>query len=141
MKKPGKVQAIAVYSLVLGIMHAIGALGLLAYSLIAGLVTFGIGCLFLVLVPLPAAAAVLEIVYSTKLLPDPIKPTQLGKTVAIVEITCVLACLPLAVAAGIVSLVFYSDPEVKAYFDWANGRGAAAPAEPINPNATIISPS
>jgi hypothetical protein len=145
MQKPQKVQAIAIYSLVLGIMHALAALGILAYGLIAGLVTFGIGCLFLVLFPLPAAAAVLEIVYATKLLPDPIKPTQMGKTVAYVEIACVLACFPLAVAAGIVSLVFYGDPEVKAYFEWANGQGAGAPPpptpEPLDPGATMISPS
>lgn len=115
MPKPGKVQAIAIYTLVLGILHGLVALMLIAYGLIAGLLTFGIGCIVWILVPIPLVTSILEIVYATKMLPDPVRPNTMGKIVAIAEISNVLYCGVLGLTGGILSLVFYSDPEVKAY--------------------------
>jgi hypothetical protein len=148
MKKPGKVQAIAIYSLVLGVIHAMTTCFLLLYGFIFGLATFGIGCLIWILVPLPAVTSVLELLYASKLLPDPVQPTSLGKTVAIAEICNVLYCNGLTVAGGIVSLVFYSDPEVREYLlahGVTNIGGDPAlplprPEEPGSPGETIISP-
>jgi hypothetical protein len=151
VKKPGKVQAIAIYSLILGVLHAVTALMLLVYGLVAGVLTFGIGCLVWVLVPLPLATAILEIKYATMLLPDPPRPNSLAKTVAVVEIANIVYCNALTMAAGILSMVFYSDPEVQEYL-LAHGitnigvkPGAVPPPPPDPPSppadATIITPA
>jgi hypothetical protein len=115
-QKPGKVQAVAILSLVSGITNILWML-IVGFSIvIGGVASFGVGCLFIPIVIPPLVLGVFEILYAAKLLPTPIKPTKPSMTIAICEIACVLTFNPIPVAAGIVALVMYNDPTVKAYF-------------------------
>jgi len=118
-QKPGKVQAIAVLTLASGITNILWPLFLILIYLIFVLATLGIGIIFCLLVPLvilPMVLGIFEIIYAAKLLPTPIKPVKPSQSIAILEVICALTGNLIPVAAGIVALILYSDPEVKAYF-------------------------
>lgn len=112
-QKPGMVTAIAVMTLVNGILNILYSL-----SLTAGVVlgTFGIGLLCAPLTILPIVLGIFEILYATKLLSNPPQPTQPSQTIAILEIVCILFGNVVSTVVGILALVFYNDPAVKAYF-------------------------
>lgn len=108
-RKPGKVQAIAIMVLVSGILNCASGAVLLftcwmslmgAYSIVLG---------------------ILEIIYATKLLPDPIKPVVPAKYIAIMEIVNIVSCSVPSVAVGIISLVFYGEQEVTDYIHGSGG--------------------
>ncbi len=130
-QKPGKVQAIAVLTLASGITNILWmlVLGILVFPLIA-VATIGIGCLLYPLLILPIVLGVFEIIYAAKLLPTPIKPVKPSQSIAILEVVCALTGNLIPVAAGIVALILYSDPEVKAYF---GKYGLPAPTLPSVP--------
>ena len=115
MGKPGKVQAIAIYSLIVGILNCLYGLFMIVYGGVAGVFTFGFGCLLWILVPLPLITGVLELVYASKLLPQAPEPIQPFKVLAILEISNILCCNVLPMVAGILSLIFYTDPKVTEY--------------------------
>ncbi|MCU0241821.1 MAG: hypothetical protein MUF51_05305 [Vicinamibacteria bacterium] len=117
MKKPGKIQAIAIYSLVLGIINILLGGFWLLYGLFAGAITLGFGCIFAIPAPILLTTGIFEIVYATQLLATPIKVTSPWRFLAILEICNILTCNMFTMAAGIVSLVFYQDPEVAAYLE------------------------
>jgi hypothetical protein len=114
--KPGKVQAIAIMTLVSGIMNILWMIGWAFGILAFGISTFGLGCLLIFLVVPPLVLGVFEIVYAAKLLPTSARPVAPSQTIAILEIICILTGNPFALVAGILALVFYSEPDVKAYF-------------------------
>ncbi len=123
--KPGKVQAVAIMTLISGIGNILYMLILGFFVLLPiGIATIGIGCLFGILLIPPIVLGVFEILYSTKLLPTPIKPTKPSQVIAILEICCILTGNLYTVATGIVALVMYNDPAVKAYFE-ANNQSIA----------------
>jgi hypothetical protein len=118
--KPGYVQAIAIMCLADGILSVLGGLALVIIYL-CGIVTIcctplGIYCVVL---------GVFEIIYATKLLPDPIRPVPPAQYVAIMQIINIMNFDPIAPMIGILSLVFYSDAKVKAYFDAMQARPVA----------------
>jgi hypothetical protein len=116
--KPGTVAAIAILTLISGIVNII--IGLVGAISMAG--TFLLCCLS----PfcwLPIALGIFEIIYAAKLLPTPIQPVQPNQTIAILEIVCLIFGNVFAAITGILALVFYSDPSVKAYFAKINGQG------------------
>ena len=115
MQKPGQVQAIAIYTLVVGIINILTGIGW-GISLIG--LPVGIYCIVL---------GILEILYATKIMATPIKVDKPAKYIAIMEIVNVISFNLVSVAAGIVSLVFYNDEKVKAYF-----AGAGAPSTVTN---------
>jgi len=120
MPKPGYVQAIAIMCLADGILSLLGGAALVIIYL-CGIVTIcctplGIYCLVL---------GVFEVIYATKLLPDPIQPVPPAKYVAIMQIINIINFDPIAPTIGILSLVFYSDPKVKAYFEAIQARPPA----------------
>jgi hypothetical protein len=118
--KPGYVQAIAIMCLVDGILNILWGGGL---ALI-----FLCGCFTACLAPLgvyPVVVGILEILYATKLLPDPIQPVRPAQYLAIMQIINTILGDFISLAVGIISLVFYSDPKVKAYFDAVQARPAA----------------
>jgi hypothetical protein len=115
-QKPGKVQAIAILSLVSGITNILWMMLVGIFILIGGIASVGVGCLLLPLVIPPLVLGVFEIIYAVRILPTPIKPTKPSQVLAILEIICVITFNPVPVVAGIVALVMYNDPEVKAYF-------------------------
>jgi len=120
-QKPGKIQTVAILTLISGITNILWMLLLGLFILIGGIASLGVGCLFIPLVIPPIVLGVFEILYATKLLPTPMKPAKPSQTLAILEIICVITGNIVAVAAGIIALVMYSDPEVKDYFARVNG--------------------
>lgn len=109
--RPGTVTAIAIMTLVSGIVNVIwgvvAAGSVLASIVLICLVPFAI---------LPTVLGVFEIVYAAKLLYNPPQPIQPSSTIAILEICTILFGNVFSMVAGILSLVFYNDPVVKEYF-------------------------
>ncbi|MBN2386922.1 MAG: hypothetical protein JXB85_07870 [Anaerolineales bacterium] len=116
-QKPGKIQAVAILTLISGITNI---LWMLLLYMITSLGTAFIGCLALPFFVPPIVLGVFEIVFASKLLATPMKTNQPSPAIAIMEIICILTGNLVAVAAGIVALVVYNDPEVKDYFAQAN---------------------
>jgi hypothetical protein len=106
--KPGMVQAIAIMTLVNGIINILYGLGW-TVGLLATIVCWPIGAY-------PIVLGILEIIYAAKLLgsnPQGVKPAQ---HIAIMEICSILFGNVFSLTGGILALVFYSNDEVKAYF-------------------------
>jgi hypothetical protein len=106
--KPGKVQAIAIMCLVDGILNILWGLGLIV-SLLATIVCWPIGIY-------PIVLGILEIIYAAKLLPEPPTTRQPAKYLAIMQICNIIVGDFISLVVGIVSLVFFNDPEVVSYF-------------------------
>lgn len=124
MAKPGKIQIIGIISLVNGILNILYGIILIIGFLTFGISTLGIGLIFgIICCPLSIAPIVLgifEILYASKLMSNPPKPVLPGKTIAILDIACIIVGNMLSLAAGIVLLVMYNDPEVQEWFDELN---------------------
>jgi hypothetical protein len=112
-EKPGMVQAIAVMTLVNGIINILYAFGV-TLLIIIGSLGFGIICAPLTI--LPGILGIFEILYTVKLLPDAPQPTKPNQTLAILEICAILTGNVISFVIGILNLVFYNDENVKAYF-------------------------
>jgi hypothetical protein len=116
-QKPGKVQAIAIMTLINGVLNIMWGAGV-SFGLIFGIIT--IVCIPITI--LPAILGIFEIIYATKLLSNPPQPVQPSQVLAILEICCIIAGNAISLAVGILALVFYNEPEVKAYFARINGQ-------------------
>lgn len=115
--KPGEVTAIAIMTLISGILNITLGLGLI--------VTFTLGIVTIICIPLalyPIILGILEIIYAAKLLPNPPKPVEPAQYLAIMQIIDIVFGNVISLAAGILALVFYSDQKVKAYFARVSGR-------------------
>lgn len=113
--KPGLVTALAILTLVSGMINIMAGLGA-AIGMALSVVLLCIAPLGL----LPIVLGVFEMLYAIKLLsslPQPVRPNQ---TIAILEICCFLFGNILSCAVGVVALVFYSEPAVKTYFAKVN---------------------
>ena len=112
-EKPGMFTALSIMTLISGVVNIV-------YSLIVtgGIVlgTFGIGLLCAPITILPAILGVFEILYAVKLLANPPQPVQPSQAIAILEICCIITLNVISTVTGILALVFYNDPAVKAYF-------------------------
>jgi hypothetical protein len=124
MAKPGKIQIISILSLVNGIINILYGIFLIIGFLTFGVSTLGVGLILgIICCPLSIAPIVLgifEILYASKLMSNPPRPVQPGKTIAILDIVCIIFGNMLSLAAGIVMLVMYNDPEVLDWFDELN---------------------
>jgi len=131
---PGLVKTIAVLTLINGIINIFWGLILTGTIVIP---TFGLAllCLPLVLFTLlPTILGIFETLYSIKLLSDPPQPVQPSTTIAMLEILCVLTGNVFSMIVGILSLVFYNDPQVKEYFAHINRMPyPVAPKAPVPP--------
>lgn len=110
-KRPGLVTAITVMTLVNGILNILFT-GILALVLIPTLI--GWFCLPLALYPL--VLGILEVVYAARLLssaPPAVKPATY---LSVMEICAILVLNVVSLVVGILTIVFYGDPSVKAYF-------------------------
>lgn len=114
--KPGKVQTIAVLTLISGITNIIWPI--LLYT-ITSFATIFVGCLFLPFFVPPIILGIFEIIYAAKILPNPARPVKPSQTIAILEIISLLTGNLVSAATGIVALLLYNDPEVKAFFEHA----------------------
>lgn len=117
--KPGKVQAVAIMTLIDGILNILIAL-MWAVGIISGVVgTLGLGFFLLICCVVPiytVVVGIFEIIFAAKLLPEPPKTNEFSKPVAILQIINVVSFNMLSVVTGILALVFANDPEVVAYF-------------------------
>jgi len=115
-EKPGLVKTVAILILVSGIVNIFWGL-----VVTAGVVqTFFLACLSVFSI-LPTILGVFEIIYALKLLSNPPQPVKPANAIAIMEILCILSLNVYSMIVGILSLVFYNDKQVKAYFDSLNG--------------------
>ncbi len=110
LPKPDKVQAIAIMSLVDGIVNVIYGIVLISTFCLAPLGLYAI------------AVAVLGILYASKLMVQRPEPIQPNKTLAIMQIVNILSGNVISLVIGILSLVFYDDPEVRRYYAALNGQ-------------------
>jgi len=110
-QKPGKLQAIAIITLVQGIMAIIGAL-IWALSTLCLWVPFIYGLVYGIMATIKG---------STMLGQNPWPAYQTVRTTAIMGIVNVINCdFMFGMTGGIIILVFLNDPEVKAYI-WSKG--------------------
>lgn len=122
-EKPSKVQAIAIMTLIDGIINCIWGL-ILAFSLFAGglsatIATWGVGfcCMFTPFLGLlPLTLGIFEIIYGIKLLGNPPRRFNV-QTLAILQIINVITLAGWSAVIGILNLVFYNEPEVKVFID------------------------
>ncbi|MFN2272964.1 MAG: hypothetical protein ACK2US_19140 [Anaerolineae bacterium] len=121
--KPGKVQAIAIMTLIDGILNALYGLVLAVSMGISAIGTFGITCLCVPAGIYAVVVGVLEIIAAIKLLPEPTTVKEFPKYLAIMQIVNVISLNVLSPVTGILALVFADDPEVVSYF-------ASVPVEP-----------
>ncbi len=123
-QKPGMFTAVSIMTLISGISNIILSL-IWSASLAISLV--GILCVPFTLAP--GVLGIFEIIYAAKLLANPPKPAQPSQAIAIMEICCILIGSIFSVASGVIALVAYNDPAVKAYFAQINAQAAMPPQQ------------
>jgi len=117
-RKPGKVQAIAIMTLVGGILAILTSLGWLAYEGIFAAASMGIG-LVCCLWPAPYYGLVVGIMATVKgsqLIGDKAHLQPAPKAIAIMQIINIVNGDMANCVMGIISLVFLNEPEVQRYF-------------------------
>ncbi len=129
---PGLFKTIAVLTLINGIVNIFW--GLIATAVVVPTIVLACLAVFTIL---PTILGIFEIIYALKLLNNPPQPVQPSTSIAILEILCVLTGNVFSMIVGILSLVFYNDPQVKEYFSNLNGIpypvAPKAPAPPSPP--------
>ncbi len=119
LQKPGMVQAIAIMTLVNGILNILYGLSVTA-GIVLGTVFVGIICAPVTI--LPVVLGIFEIIYATKLLANPPQPVKPSQTIAILEIATIVTGNVISAVVGVLALVFYADANVKAYFARLNSQ-------------------
>jgi hypothetical protein len=121
-ERPGKVQAIAIMTLIGGIMATLVSLAVLTYigvvGVLAGVGTFGVGCLCC-LWPGPyygLTAGILAIVKGSQLLGERAQSLPAPRGTAILLIINIVNFDVVSLVLGIIVLVFCSDPEVEEFY-------------------------
>lgn len=117
-EKPGKVQAIAIMTLIGGILATLASVGILGYFALAGIATMGVG-LVCCLWPGPyygLVVGILGIVKGTQLLGENAHRSAPPTTIAVMQIINVINGDFVNLTLGILTLVFLSEPEVKRFF-------------------------
>ena len=131
LQKPGLVTAIAVMTLVSGIIN-------LFWGFVASATALGtiIGVICLPIAILPTILGVFEIIFAAKLLSSQPQPVQPSMPIAVFEILTFLMGNIFSMVVGILAIIFYNDLTVKAYFSRVNASPEVAPVPP----APIIPP-
>jgi hypothetical protein len=117
--KPGMVQAIAIMTLINGILNILYGLSVTA-AIVLG--TFFVGILCAPVTILPVVLGIFEIIYAAKLISNPPQPVKPSQAIAILEIVAVVSGNVISAVVGVLALVFYADANVKAYFARLNGQ-------------------
>ena len=116
-RKPEMVTAIAVMTLISGILNMAWSIGVFVGAVILGLGTFLIGCVCLPLGLFPLGLGIAEIVYATRLMRNPagsaVKPSY---AIAVLEIIDMLVGNAFALVTGVMALIFYNNPSVRRFF-------------------------
>lgn len=132
-EKPGLVTAIALMTLVSGIINLFW--GFVASATVLGTIV-GVVCLPITI--LPTILGIFEIIYAAKLLSAQPQPVQPSPSIAVFEILTVVYANVFSLIVGILTLIFYNDLTVKDYFARLNGKSAAVP--PAEPAASLPEP-
>jgi hypothetical protein len=113
-EKPGMLTAIAIMTLINGILNIIFGFTFTT-SIVLG--TLGIGLLCAPITITPVVLGIFEILYAVKLLPNPIQPgAKLSQAIPILEICCILTGNVVSLTIGILAVVFANDQSVRSYF-------------------------
>jgi hypothetical protein len=130
-QKPGLVTAIALMTLVSGIIN-------LFWGFVASATALGtiIGVICLPITILPTILGVFEIIYAAKLLSAQPQPVQPSTSIAVLEIITIVMGNVFSMVVGILSLIFYNDLTVKDYFSRLNN-GPVTVTSPVPPVAVI----
>jgi hypothetical protein len=134
-EQPGLVKTVAILTLINGIVNIFW--GLVATAVVVP--TIILACLSVFTI-LPTILGVFEIIYALKLLSNPPQPVEPSNGIAILEILCVLTGNVFSMIVGILSLVFYNDEQVKAYFANLNGIPYPVDVTPPAPPAPSAEP-
>lgn len=110
---PGKVQAIAIITLISGILNIIYGLTLTVLIVIG---TIGVGLLCAPLTIAPSVLGIFEVIAGAKLMGTPGRKFKV-QTIAIMEIIAIITGAVPSAVAGILNLVFYNDLPTKQYID------------------------
>ncbi len=110
--KPGNVQTIGILMVISGVINILAGITI---TLLIVLGTFFIGIICAPLTIIPIGIGVYEIVVGANILNN--KPAKTITVVAGLEIASILWANFLSMIIGILVLVFYNDPETKAYLD------------------------
>ena len=114
--KPGKVQAIAIMTLVGGIFAILASLAWATYVIIFGMISFGLLCVFIVFPIYQLTAGIILTVRGAQMLgKNPQAAYSSAKSSAILQIICIICCDVFNLVMGIVSLVNQGDPQVRTY--------------------------
>jgi hypothetical protein len=120
--KPGKVQAIAIMTLIDGILNVLYGLFLAGFmGLLGGIGSGGVLCLCIPSGLFALTVGILEIVGGAQLLSTPPKVQGIPKYVAIMQILNITSGNVFSLVIGILALAFSGDPEVAAYFHQSTG--------------------
>ena len=113
---PGKLQAIAIMTLVGGIIGVLVGLLYGCYFGVLTIATFGFGVVFMLF---PIYALIFGIMAITKgsqmLGSNPLPAFRSAKSIAIMQIINIICCDLFNLIMGIINLVFLNDPEVRDY--------------------------
>ncbi len=110
--KPENVQLIGIFMIVSGVLNIMVGAGI-AIAVVLGTFFLGLICLPLLLIPI--GVGIWEIVVGANVVNN--RPVKNLQVVAGFEIASILWGNVLSMAAGILVLVFYNDPETRAYFE------------------------
>lgn len=121
-QKPGLVTAIAVMTLVSGIINLFW--GFVASATVLSTI-IGVVCLPIAI--LPTILGIFEIIYAARLLSVQPQPTQPSTSIAVFQILTFFVGNVFSMVVGILALVFYNDLTVRDYFDRLNSTSASAP--------------
>ena len=111
--KPGKLEAIAIMTLINGILNIIWSL---TASLLIVVGTIGIGILCTPFTLAPLVLGIFEIIYGAQLMAKPPKRNKLSMAISILEMCCILLGNVVSLVVGILTMVFANDAEVQDYF-------------------------
>lgn len=128
--KPGMLEASAILTIISGGVHLLGFVTLFIGLAIFGLATVGLGCCLLPLAFLPLALGLYEIRYGLKLMANPAGVFEANRGLAILQICLIVCGNVLAFAAGLVSLLAYSDERCGRYFAALRGERPAPGTPP-----------
>jgi hypothetical protein len=114
--KPGKLQAVAIMTLVGGIIGVLVGLTYGCYFSLVTLATFGFGVVLMVLPLYALIFGIMAIIRGSQMLgPNSLPAFKSAKSIAIMQIINIICCDVLNLIMGIINLVFLNDPEVREY--------------------------
>jgi len=109
----GKAQAIAIMTLISGILNVLLGIGLTGGFVLG---TWGLGLLCAPVTILPSVLGIFEIIGAAKLMGNPPRKFNV-QTIAILEIALIITGSFISLIIGILNLVFYNEPATKHYID------------------------